>query len=194
MTNSGLIVIAVVVVVIVLAVIVGASLAKRKRSERLKEHFGPEYERTVSLTGEPKAAEKELIARERARKKLDIKPLSRESLTAYGNRWRSVQTAFVDDPARAVGEADVLVTEVLRERGYPVDDFEQQAADVSVDHPGVVNNYRAAHGIHLSQQNGEVGTEAQRNAFIHYRALFEELLEPAKDTDQVRDKQQEASA
>ena len=88
----------------------------------------------------------------------------------------------------------ISAAEVLRERGYPVDDFEQQAADVSVDHPGVVNNYRAAHGIHLSQQNGEVGTEAQRNAFIHYRALFEELLEPAKDTDQVRDKQQEASA
>jgi hypothetical protein len=194
MPTSQLILILVLVVVV--AVLAGAAFAvsRRKRTERLKEHFGPEYERTVSLTGQPKAAEKELVARERNRKKLDIKPLSPESLTAYGNRWNAVQTAFVDDPSRAVGEADVLVTEVLRERGYPVDDFEQQAADISVDHPEVVNNYRAAHGIHLSAQNGEVGTEAQRNAFIHYRALFDELLKPAKHTDEVRNKQQEASA
>ena len=101
-----------------------------------------------------------------------------------------MQTAFVDDPSSAVGDADRLVTEVMRERGYPVDDFDQRAADISVDHPQVVENYRAAHGIHLSQQKGDVGTEEQRQAFVHYRALFEKLLE----TDNNTDKSQEASA
>jgi hypothetical protein len=178
-------------IIVVVGVVIGAVAAanRRKRTERLKEHFGPEYERTVSLAGEPKAAEKELVARERKRKKLDIHPLSAESAEHYVTRWRAVQTAFVDHPASAVGEANVLVTELMRERGYPVDDdFDQQAADISVDHPKVVNNYRAAHDIHLSQQKGDVGTEAQRQAFVHYRALFDELLE----TD--RNESQEATA
>ena len=180
-------------IVVVIGVAIGAAVAasRRKRSEGLKERFGPEYERTVSLTGEPKAAEKELIERERKRKKLDIKPLTAASLKGYVTRWRAVQTAFVDHPASAVGEADVLVTEVMRERGYPIDDdFDRQAADISVDHPTVVNNFRAAHDIYLSQQNGDIGTEAQRQAFVHYRALFDELLEVEKDTT----KSKEASA
>ena len=105
----------------------------------------------------------------------------------------AVQTAFVDSPASAVGDADRLVTEVMRERGYPIDDFDQRAADISVDHPTVVQNYRAAHTIHVSQQNGDVGTEKQRQAFVHYRALFEKLLNDdgrPHDTDTA----QEASA
>jgi hypothetical protein len=178
---------------VVVGVAIGAIAAanRRKKSEGLKERFGPEYERTVSLTGEPKAAEKELAERERKRKKLDIRPLPAASLDGFVTRWRAVQTAFVDHPASAVGEADVLVTEVMRERGYPVDDdFEQQAADISVDHPSVVNNYRAAHDIYLSQQQGDVGTEAQRQAFVHYRVLFDKLLETEQDTT----KSQEATA
>jgi hypothetical protein len=178
-------------VIVLVGVGVGAAAAanRRKRTERLKEHFGPEYERTVSLTGEPKAAEKELIARQRKHKKLDIRPLSAEALDGYVTRWQAVQTAFVDHPASAVGEANILVTELMRERGYPVDDdFDQQAADISVDHPTVVNNYRAAHDIELAQQKGDVGTEAQRQAFMHYRALFDELL----DTD--TNESQEATA
>jgi hypothetical protein len=180
-------------IVVIVGGVVGAALAanRRKKTERLKEHFGPEYERTASLTGDPKAAEKELVERERKRKKLDIHPLTAASLDGYVSRWRAVQTAFVDHPASAVGEADVLVTEVMRERGYPIDeDFDQQAADISVDHPTVVNNYRAAHDIYLSQQKGDVGTEAQRQAFVHYRALFEKLLE----TDKENTKSQEATA
>jgi hypothetical protein len=180
-------------IVVVVGVAIGAIAAanRRKKSEGLKERFGPEYERTVSLTGEPKAAEKELAERERKRKKLDIRPLPAASLDGFVTRWRAVQTAFVDHPASAVGEADVLVTEVMRERGYPVDDdFEQQAADISVDHPSVVNNYRAAHDIYLSQQQGDVGTEAQRQAFVHYRVLFDKLLETEQDTT----KSQEATA
>jgi FtsZ-interacting cell division protein ZipA len=183
------------VVVIVAVVIVAAIWASRRtRTKRLKERFGPEYERTVVEAGEQKAAEKELTARERKRDKLDILPLAPDALQKYANRWRMVQTAFVDNPSSAVADADQLVTEVMRERGYPVDDFDQQAANVSVDHPGVVENYRAGHDIHLMQQNGDVGTEQQREAFVHYRALFEKLLETDLETDKHNDKSQEASA
>jgi dephospho-CoA kinase len=107
-----------------------------------------------------------------------------------------VQTGFVDNPTTAVGVADRLVTEVMRERGYPVDDFDQRAADISVDHPQVVENYRTAHGIHLSQEHGDVNTEQQREAFVHYRALFEKLLETKTDREAkpIKDTSQEASA
>ena len=174
--------------VIVVVVIVAGSASRRNKSERLKDRFGPEYERTVAEAGDEKAAEKELVARERNRKKLDIRPLSPAALDGYVNRWRAVQTAFVDHPSSAVGEADLLVTEVMRERGYPVDDFERQAADISVDHPTIVENYRAAHDINLSQQRGDIDTEQQRQAFVYYRALFGKLLETEKD------KSEEASA
>ena len=106
----------------------------------------------MSEAGDQQAAEKELTARERKRDKLDIVALSPSASTDFADRWQRVQTAFVDDPASAVGTADRLVTEVMRERGYPVDDFDQRAADISVDHPQIVENYRAAHGIHLAQQ------------------------------------------
>jgi FtsZ-interacting cell division protein ZipA len=179
------------VAIVAVLLVLASSANRRKKTDRLKDRFGPEYERVVSGTGEQKAAEKELVARERKREKLDIRPLTAASLDGYVARWRAVQTAFVDHPASAVGEADVLVTEVMRERGYPVDDdFEQQAADISVDHPTVVENYRAAHQINLSQQKGDVGTEQQRQAFVHFRALFDKLLETDKDTT----KSQEASA
>jgi hypothetical protein len=186
----GWIVIGAVVVIVAVVIVAAISASRHTRTERLKERFGREYERTVFEAGEQKAAEKELAARERKRDKLDILPLAPEALHEYANRWRMVQTAFVDNPSSAVGDADRLVTEVMRERGYPVDDFDQQAADISVDHPGVVENYRAAHAIHLLQQKGDVGTEQQRQAFVHYRALFEKLLETQKE----KDKSQEASA
>lgn len=188
--------IAAIVVVAVAGLIVAVSAARRKRTERLKEQFGPEYGRTVAEAGEQRAAEKELVARERKRDKLDIRPLTRAALEGYAARWRAVQTAFVDSPSAAVGQADRLVTEVMRERGYPIDDFDQRAADISVDHPAVVENYRAAHTIHVSQQNGDVGTEKQRQAFVHYRALFEKLLTPDNNDDRPHDtdRAQEASA
>jgi hypothetical protein len=179
------------VVIVVAAVIVAAGfVSSRKKTRRLKQHYGREYERLVSETGGQKAAEKELTARERKRDKLDIVPLTPASLSDFITRWHQVQTGFVDNPATAVGVADRLVTEVMRERGYPVDDFDQRAADISVDHPQIVESYRAAHGIHLSQQDGDVSTEQQREAFVHYRALFEKLLETTTDND----KSQEASA
>lgn len=180
------IVVAAAVVIFVAAIIIASR--RSRDTDRLKNRFGPEYERTVSEVGDEKAAEKELLARERKRNELDIRPLAPAALDGYVTRWRAVQTAFVDHPSSAVGEADLLVTEVMRDRGYPVDDFDRQAADISVDHPTVVANYRAAHDIHLAQQEGDVGTEQQRQAFVHYRALFTKLLEVEND------KSQEASA
>src|SRR5271166_5091770 len=176
---------AAIVVLTVTAIVVGLAANRRKRTERLKERFGPEYDRALDEAGEQSAAEKELAARKRKRDKLDIVPLSPQARGKYAEGWREVQTAFVDNPSSALGDADRLVTEVMRERGYPIDDFDQRAADISVDHPTVVENYRAAHSIsHAQQQGGGVGTEEQRQAFVHYRALFEKLLETDKDKSQ----------
>jgi hypothetical protein len=178
----GWFLIAAISVIAVVAIIVACMAAiNRKRTQRLKERFGPEYERAVGEAGEQSAAEEELVARERKREKLDIVPLSPEAREKYADHWRTVQTAFVDNPSSAVGDADRLVTQVMRERGYPIDDFDQRAADISVDHPTVVEDYRAAHSIYLSQEQGDVGTENQREAFVHYRALFGKLLETDKD-------------
>jgi hypothetical protein len=191
-TWSWIVIAVAVVVVVALAVIFVLSMSSRKRTERLKSHFGPEYDRAVGESGDQSAAEKELIARERKRQKLDVVALAPESQAKYAEYWRTVQAAFVDDPAGAVGDADHLVTAVMRERGYPIDDFDQRAADISVDHPNVVEHYRAAHVIHLAQEKADVGTEAQREAFVHYRALFEKLLETEHKTE--KDTPKEARA
>lgn len=191
-TWSWVVIAVAVVIVVALAVIFVLSMSSRKRTERLKSHFGPEYDRAVGESGDQSAAEKELIARERKRQKLDVVALAPESQAKYAEYWRTVQAAFVDDPAGAVGDADHLVTAVMRERGYPIDDFDQRAADISVDHPNVVEHYRAAHVIHLAQEKADVGTEAQREAFVHYRALFEKLLETEHKTE--KDTPKEARA
>ncbi len=183
--------IAAAVVVAVVAAIVAISMVRfRVRTKRLQQHYGSEYERLVSETGGEKGAVRELTARERKRGKLEIVPLTPSALSDFTARWQQVQAGFVDNPATAVGVADRLVTEVMRQRGYPVDDFDQRVADISVDHPQIVENYRAAHGIHISQQHAD--TEQQREAFVHYRALFEKLLSTPGDDE--ADKRQEASA
>jgi hypothetical protein len=168
----------VLIAVLVLAVIgvIAWSVTRKKRSARLREHFGPEYERTVDELGEQRSAEAELIAREKNRKKLDIVELSPEARNEHAATWRKVQAEFVDAPSDAVGRAERLVTRVMRERGYPIDDFDQRASDISVDHPDIVDNYRSAHSIYRSQQDGQIETEAARQAFVHYRALFDRLL------------------
>jgi hypothetical protein len=170
------IVIAAVAVVLVVSVVVAVSMISfRTKTQRLKQHYGTEYERVVDETGSEKGAVRELTTRQRKRDKLDIVPLTPSALSEFTARWQEVQAGFVDDPATAVSVADRLVTEVMRQRGYPVDDFDRRAADISVDHPQIVDNYRAAHGIHVSEQHAN--TEQQREAFVHYRALFEKLLE-----------------
>jgi type II secretory pathway pseudopilin PulG len=176
------------VIAIVAAVVVISMISFRAKTKRLKQHYGSEYEHVVSETGSEKGAVRELTTRERKRDKLDIVPLTPSALSEFNARWQDVQAGFVDNPATAVGVADRLVTEVMRQRGYPFDDFDQRAADISVDHPQIVDNYRAAHGVHLSEQDAD--TEQQREAFVHYRALFEKLLETPTDNEAA----QEASA
>jgi hypothetical protein len=181
-----------VILAVMLVMVVVLSVTGRKRTKRLKKHFGPEYERVVDEADDQRAGEEELVARERKRETLDIVALSQEAQARYAERWRTVQTAFVDSPSRAVGDADRLVTLVMRERGYPIDDFDQRASDISVDHPDTVEHYRAAHTLHLAQEQGDIGTEAQREAFVHYRALFEKLLET--DLETKKDTPKEARA
>ena len=164
------------VLVIVVIAVVAWSMSRRKRSERLREHFGPEYERTVGELGDDRAAEAELLQREKKRKKLDIVELTPEARQEHAATWLKVQAEFVDAPSEAVGRAERLVTRVMRERGYPIDDFESRAADISVDHPDIVDNYRSAHSIYQSHHDGQIETEAARQAFVHYRALFDRLL------------------
>ena len=168
-----------VVVIAALAVVVNS----RRTTARLKQRYGAEYQRLQSEHGDHRAAEKELTDRERNRDKLDIVALTPSAFTHFTHRWQQAQLAFVDDPTVAVAAADRLITDVMRERGYPVDAFEQRAADISVDHPHIVENYRAAHAIHLAQLDGHVDTEKQREAFVYYRALFESLLETNDDNE-----------
>jgi hypothetical protein len=179
--------IAAAVAVAVPAVVVGAGIfSNRRKTRRFKQHYGREYDHLVSQTGSEKAANRELATRERERDQLHIVPLTPSAHSDFSARWQQVQAGFVDNPATAVGVADRLVTEVMRQRGYPVDDFDRRAADLSVDHPEIVENYRAAHGIHTSQRHHDVSTEQQRKAFVHYRALFEKLLETTTDDDAAR--------
>lgn len=166
-----------IIAAVVIVLVIAALFAARRRRERLQERFGPEYDRQVDVSGNRRAAESELAAREKRRSKLEIRPLDPEARDRYLVSWREVQARFVDSPETAVGEADRLVTDVMRERGYPVEDFEQREADISVDHPQVASEYRAAHGISMAQQHGQASTEDLRQALIHFRSLFDELLE-----------------
>lgn len=165
-------------VLVALAVIVIAFvLMQKRRSDELHSRFGPEYERLVRERGDARHAETELSDRVQRVKQLHIKPLDHDHRRRYVEEWRSDQERFVDDPKAAVVEADRLVADLMQFRGYPVGDFEQRAADVSVDHPHVVQNYRVAHDIALREQRGEASTEDLRVAMVHYRALFEDLLD-----------------
>ena len=169
-------VIVILVVVVVLLLVAAAVVVPRMRRQRLQEQFGPEYRRTVASTGDQRAAEQDLRKREQRRKELEIRPLDPDMRNAYAQRWRSTQERFVDAPTEAVGDADGLVQQVMRDRGYPVGEFEQQARDVSVDHADVVSEYHSAHEISLLNERGQASTEQLREAMVHYRALFSELL------------------
>ena len=162
------------VVIAVLAVAWFALAGRRRRG--LQERFGPEYDRTVETTGNRRAAESQLREREQMHDELDIRELSPAARDRYFEQWRAVQVRFVDSPGEAVREADTLVQQVMRDRGYPVDDFDTRADVISVDHPHLVQNYRAAHGIWAANERGEASTEDLRQSLVHYRSLFEELL------------------
>jgi hypothetical protein len=174
-TTELLIVLAVLAIVAVAAIALWAS--RQRQSRKLRERFGPEYERTVGASRDRREAEAELRARQERVDALEIRPLAPDARDRYTERWREVQAMFVDDPGSAVDQADELIGQVMRARGYPVGDFEQRAADVSVNHPQVVDHYRTAHAIALKRQSGDGATEQLRQAFVHYRALFADLLE-----------------
>lgn len=173
-------VVATIAIVLLLLVIGGALLMRRRRSEALREQFGPEYQRAVHEAGSPSKAEAELMARRKRVDKLNIVPLAPVDAERFTRSWQALQARFVDSPQGALFEADQLVRELMMKRGYPMGDFDSRAADISVDHPSVVEHYRSAHAITLRDQRGEADTEALRQAIVHYRALFAELLEVAQ--------------
>ena len=169
------IVIGVIVAIVVLGVVFSALRTRRSRS--LQDQFGREYDRIVEKAGGRREAERELAERQKRHDELELRPLSQDARDRYLQQWQVTQGRFVDDPTGAVSEADDLVQRVMRDRGYPVDDFEQRAADISVEHPELVEKYRTANGIARASERGEASTEDLRHSVRHYRALFVELLE-----------------
>jgi hypothetical protein len=167
---------------IALAVIVGAALyMQRRRSQAMRDRYGAEYIATVDQLGDRHKVEAELRRREKRVHAFDIRPLPAAEIDRFSERWVAAQAAFVDDPGPAVGQADDLLAEVMQARGYPVSDFEQRAADLSVDHAELVANYRIAHKVAELHERGKADTEDLRRAMIAYRALFDDLLEPAAE-------------
>lgn len=180
MDKTTIIIIAVVLAVLVVA---GFFLMRRRRTEELQSRFGPEYDRALKETGDKSKAETELQRREKRVEKLSIRPVDPAQRERFSAEWQRVQAEFVDNPENSVRDADILLQEVMRTRGYPVENFDQVAADVSVDHPTVVQHFRTAHDIARRHSKGEGNTEDLRNAMINYRALFDELVAVPPTTD-----------
>jgi hypothetical protein len=169
-----------VAVAVVLLIVIGVALYMRKRKNTtagLRDRFGPEYDRAVKQHGSERKAEAKLTDRETRVEMLKLRELDVTERERYLSQWKAVQSRFVDYPKGAVTEADELVCSLMQTRGYPVTDFDQRAADISVDHPRVVENYRSAHAIALQLGKGEASTEDLRTAMIHYRSLFDELVQ-----------------
>jgi hypothetical protein len=186
MTTQNLIV-AGIVALIVIVIAAGAWLVYRQQQTlRLQQRFGAEYAEVVRSMGSKAKAEAELRKREKRVERLEIVPLTQAEVNRFAQSWTRLQSSFVDDPKGVLIEADQLVRDLMLKRGYPMADFERRAADVSVDHPGVVSNYRAAQQILSRDQRGEADTEDLRKAVVHFRALFDELLGTAPATDQLR--------
>ena len=167
----------VVAVVALLIVIAAWYYSARRRRAQIRERFGPEYDRTVQSVGEPTKAEQILAERAARVERFKLRALAPDQADAFTREWRRIQAKFVDDPDGAAGQADQLVTQVMTARGYPMEDFDRRAEDLSVDHPHVVQNYRTARALVLRRSRGEAGTEELRQAVVNYRALFDELLE-----------------
>jgi hypothetical protein len=175
--SENLLLIGIVVLAVIAAAVLGWTYMQRQRRTRLRERFGPEYDRALRETGNAEKATAVLEDRVRRVQRLKLHTLSREQADAFGREWKRVQAMFVDEPGAAVGAADRLVAEVMTARGYPMEDFDARAADLSVDHPRVVENYRIARSFAVRGTRGEVGTEELRQAVVNYRALFDDLLD-----------------
>jgi hypothetical protein len=179
--SDNLILVGIVVLAVIAALALGWTYMQRRRRTDLRARFGPEYERTVRETGSPDKAAAVLEDRVRRVERFKIRALSREQADSFAREWKRVQALFVDDPDVAVDAAGRLVTEVMAARGYPIEDFDTRAADLSVDHPRVVENYRIARTLALRKRNGEAGTEELRQAVVNYRTLFDDLLDTGDD-------------
>ncbi|QGZ52156.1 hypothetical protein GPZ77_30740 [Streptomyces sp. QHH-9511] len=174
MSTGTLLAIIIPVVVVLALIAVAMTVARRRR--RLRDRFGPEYERTVEDAGSRKAAERDLAEREKRHDSLELRPLEDRERDKYAREWNGVQEEFVDRPEDAVHDADRLVTALMRARGYPTEDFDQQVRDLSVEHGRTLEHYRAAHEINTLSSRRQATTEQLRGAMVHYRALFDELL------------------
>jgi hypothetical protein len=182
---SGTAVVLIIVVLLVL-VVLGIVLSRRRRSTQLQQHFGPEYERSVAATGDRRSAEAELAERRQRREEFDVRDLSPDERDRFRGSWNEIQRGFVDDPRQSLHSADLLVAEIMRARGYPVDDdFDRRADDLSVDHPRVVQHYREARQVR--DASGEVDTERQRTAVTSYRSLINALLGDNDSADSAPD-------
>jgi hypothetical protein len=170
--------ITIIIVVVVLALAAAAAFVvyQRRRSAQLQQRFGDEYERTVQETDDRRAAEKDLREREKRRSQLEVTPLAGADAARYQEEWAGIQQRFVDQPAEAVEQADRIVVRMMRDSGYPVDDFDQRVDDISVDHPDVAQHYREAHAVAAAQARGDVDTEQLRQAVTSYRQLVDALL------------------
>jgi hypothetical protein len=166
-----------VIPVLIIGVFLGIVFERRQRTKKLREKFGPEYEHILNELGDRRQAEHELAARLEHVEALDIRPLSEEEIEDFTSRWQATQAEFVDDPSAAMQQADKMIGEVMRARGYPVEDFDQQVADISVDYPELVTDYRGLHLIAVRGRQEEVSTEEMRQAMIHGRALFNKLMD-----------------
>jgi hypothetical protein len=175
MSTPAIIVAIVIAVVVVAAAIV--LIIRNQRSKRLKTRFGPEYSRVIGETGSKTQAEAKLEKLERRVERFDLRPLSPVARANFVAAWQKIQARFVDDPKAALTEADKLIQGVMAARGYPVSDFEQRATDISVNHPHIVEHYRAGHDIAVQHSKGSASTENMRQAMIHYRTLFAELAD-----------------
>jgi len=183
-TSSVIILIAVIVAVAV----VGWMYLQTQRTRKLRARYGKEYDRAVDQFGDRRRAETDLEERQKRIELLNIRQLTREECDRFSTAWHKEQEHFVDDPHSAVARADELVREAMGSRGYPTGDFEQRVADISVDHPHLVEHYRAAHQIALRDERGEATTEDLRTAMQHFRQLFEELLDKSVNDKPVTDK------
>jgi hypothetical protein len=175
------IVLAIVVLVLVLLVAVVSARRRSATRARMRERFGPEYDRAVQAQGSERRADAQLLDRTRRVEKLNLRELAPAERTRFTDQWNSLQARFVDSPQGAVAEADDLLVLLMEVRGYPMSDFEQRAADISVDHPIVVENYRTAHAIAQGLRRGEAATEDLRKAMLHYRTLFDEMVHPTPE-------------
>ena len=176
MNTTYIVIGAIVLILVIVGAVLGPRFARRKRSERFHDQFGTEYDRTVETLGNEKQAQTELEKRRKHVETLDIRPLSNNQRESYQADWTAMQAKFVDQPRQATIEADHLIMEVMQLRAYPISDFEQRAADISVNYPSLVANYRAARETAIRNENHHAGTEDLRQAMINYRSVFDELL------------------